>query len=119
MSEKRNTAVAVICIDIGKNSFHIIGQDQRAALVPRQKWSRGQVDASSRTFAEAGVGARRESLRRDRGAGLSNKGCDRLMTIPGIGPLISSAIMAAIGTRRCIPEGSRRIGEALRAGEEG
>jgi transposase len=27
-----------------------------------------------------------------------DKGCERLMTIPGIGPLISSAIVAAIGT---------------------
>jgi hypothetical protein len=34
-----------IGIDIGKNSFHIVGQDRRGALVLRQKWSRGQVEA--------------------------------------------------------------------------
>jgi transposase len=45
MSEKLNSKIAVIGIDIGKNSFHIVGQDWRGALVLRQKWSRGQVEA--------------------------------------------------------------------------
>src|SRR5476649_931513 len=45
MSQTPNTAIAVIDIDIGKNSFHIIGHDQRGAIVLRQKWSRGQVEA--------------------------------------------------------------------------
>ena len=44
MSEKLNTAIAVIGIDIGKNSFHIVGHDKRGAIVLRQKWSRGQVE---------------------------------------------------------------------------
>src|ERR1700693_3873216 len=43
MSEKPNTAIAVIGVDIGKNSFHVVGLDQRGAIVLRQKWSRGQV----------------------------------------------------------------------------
>ena len=45
MSQKLDSKVAVIGIDIGKNSFHIVGQDRRGALVLRQKWSRGQVEA--------------------------------------------------------------------------
>jgi transposase len=45
MSQKLNSEVAAIGIDIGKNSFHIVGQDRRGALVLRQKWSRGQVEA--------------------------------------------------------------------------
>src|SRR5271169_490357 len=45
MSEKLDSKIAVIGIDIGKNSFHIVGQDRRGALVLRQKWSRGQVEA--------------------------------------------------------------------------
>ena len=45
MSQKLNSAIAVIGIDIGKNSFHIVGQNQRGAIVLRQKWSRGQVQA--------------------------------------------------------------------------
>ena len=39
------SAVAVVGIDIGKNSFHIVGQDRRGAIMLRQKWSRGQVEA--------------------------------------------------------------------------
>ena len=39
------SAVAVIGIDIGKNSFHVVGLDGDGALVLRQKWSRGQVEA--------------------------------------------------------------------------
>ena len=45
MSQKSNCAIAVIGIDIGKNSFHVVGQDQRGAIVLRQKWSRGQMEA--------------------------------------------------------------------------
>jgi hypothetical protein len=43
MSQKLNAAIAVIGIDIGKNSFHIVGYDHHGAIVLRQKWSRGQV----------------------------------------------------------------------------
>jgi len=28
-------------IDIGKNSFHVVGLDQRGAIVVRQKWTCG------------------------------------------------------------------------------
>jgi transposase len=45
MSQKPHTAIAVVGIDIGKNSFHVVGLDQRGAIVLRQKWSRSQVDA--------------------------------------------------------------------------
>jgi transposase len=45
MSQTLTSKIAAIGIDIGKNSFHIVGQDRRGALVLRQKWSRGQVEA--------------------------------------------------------------------------
>ena len=45
MSHNLNNAVAVIGIDIGKNSFHVVGLDRRGAIVLRQKWSRGQIEA--------------------------------------------------------------------------
>src|SRR6184192_3667922 len=45
MSEKVDTTIAVIGIDIGKNSFHVVGHDRRGAIVLRQKWSRDQVEA--------------------------------------------------------------------------
>jgi len=45
MAETLKTAVAVIGVDIGKNSFHVVGLDRRGAIVLRQKWSRGQVES--------------------------------------------------------------------------
>jgi len=45
MSQQINARVAVVGIDIGKNSFHIVGQDGRGEIVLRQKWSRSQVEA--------------------------------------------------------------------------
>ena len=44
MSQTLNAAIAVVGIDIGKNSFHIVGHDERGAIVLRQRWSRGQVE---------------------------------------------------------------------------
>jgi hypothetical protein len=45
MSQKPNTAIAVVGIDIGKNSFHVVGQDERGTIVLRQKWSRQSLPA--------------------------------------------------------------------------
>jgi transposase len=45
MPATAQTAIAVIGIDIGKNSFHIVGLNDRGAIALRQKWSRGQVAA--------------------------------------------------------------------------
>jgi transposase len=178
MSDKLNSAIAVIGIDIGKNSFHVVGHDKRGAIMLRQKWSRGQVerrlanlppcligmeacvgahhlsrklrmlghDATGiinqiRAFLlERGIAVRQglhflraelprilatprdvlsprmvhviEDLAGDwrrldeRIEGLSSEievlarrdaGCERLMSVPGIGPIISSAMVAAIG----------------------
>jgi transposase len=42
MSEKLNTTVAVIGIDIGKNSFHVVGLDARGDKSGRAaRWKRG------------------------------------------------------------------------------
>ena len=41
-SQTLNTAMAAIGIEVGKNSFHVVGHDARGAIVLRQKWSRGQ-----------------------------------------------------------------------------
>ena len=45
MSETAKARVTVVGIDIGKNSFHVVGLDRRGAIVLRQRWSRGQVEA--------------------------------------------------------------------------
>jgi hypothetical protein len=45
MSNKSIATIATMGIDIGKNSFHVVGLDQRGAIVLWQKWSRGQIEA--------------------------------------------------------------------------
>ena len=45
MPKTASAQVAVIGIDIGKNSFHVVGHDKRGSIVLRQKWSRGQIEA--------------------------------------------------------------------------
>ena len=44
MAAKLDSVIAVIGIDIGKSWFHVVGLDERGAIVLRQKWSRGQVE---------------------------------------------------------------------------
>jgi transposase len=56
MSEKLNPAIAVIGIDIGKNSFHVVGLDRRGAIMLRQKWSRGQVGTRLATMPRCLIG---------------------------------------------------------------
>ena len=69
MSQKLSASIAVIGIDIGKNSFHVVGLDERGALTLRQKWSRGQVETRLANLApcligmEACVGAHHLSRR--------------------------------------------------------
>jgi transposase len=43
-------------IDIGKNSFHVVGHDERGAIVLRQKWSRGQLEARFANMSPCLVG---------------------------------------------------------------
>ena len=70
MSQEPHCAIAVVGIDIGKNSFHVVGHDQRGAIVLRQKWSRGQVEARLANLSpcligmEACVGAHHLSRKR-------------------------------------------------------
>lgn len=45
MPKTASAQIVVIGIDIGKNSFHVVGHDQRGSIVLRQKWSRGQIEA--------------------------------------------------------------------------
>jgi transposase len=47
MSENPSNAVAVIGIDICKNSFHVVGLNARGAMALPQKWSRGEVEVGA------------------------------------------------------------------------
>ncbi len=43
-SQKTTGIIATIGIDIGKNTFHLVGLDKRGAIVLQQKVSRGQLE---------------------------------------------------------------------------
>jgi len=53
-----STPVSTIGIDLGKNSFHLVGLDQRGAIVLQLKCSRAQlepVNAVDRSYAAAKI----------------------------------------------------------------
>ena len=55
MSQKLESAIAVIGIDIGKNSFHVVGHDERGAnKLARIAWS---VLAHGRSFEASKLAA--------------------------------------------------------------
>src|SRR6201993_4301949 len=56
MSHNFNNSVAVVGIDIGKNSFHIVGLDSRGAIALRQKWTRSQVEVRLANMPPCPVG---------------------------------------------------------------
>ena len=85
---QQNARVAVVGIDIGKNSFHIFGQDGRpmVRIVEDLACDWRRLDARVE-----GLSNEIETIARQ------DAGCERLMSVPGIGPIISSAMVAAIG----------------------
>ncbi len=45
MTKTATAEIAVIGIDIGKNSFHVVGLNRKGAIVLRQKWPRDQIES--------------------------------------------------------------------------
>jgi transposase len=76
MPQKLNSAIAVIGIDIGKNSFHIVGHDKRGAMVLRQRWSRSQVEVRLANVPPCLIGM-------EACVGISVANCRRLVTTLG------------------------------------
>ena len=72
MAATAQSVIAVIGIDIGKNSFHVVGLDGRGAIVLRQKWSRGQVEARFANMPPCLIGSKTVAILR-RG-GLTSRG---------------------------------------------
>ena len=44
MTKIASAEIAVVGVDIGKNSFHVVGLDEKGSIILRQKWSRSQVE---------------------------------------------------------------------------
>jgi len=64
MSQHLSTTIAVIGVDIGKNSFHVVGLDQHSPIVLRQKWSRGQVESRFANIPPCLIGMERPAATR-------------------------------------------------------
>jgi transposase len=76
MPATAQTAIAVIGIDICKNSFHIVGLDDRGAIVLRQKWSRNQVEVRFANMPPCLIGMQARSGARHLSRKLSALGHD-------------------------------------------
>jgi transposase len=64
MAATTQSAIAVIGIDIGKNSFHIVGLDGRGAIVLRQKTAnRTSAAGSANSSASAAGGCNRVAMK--------------------------------------------------------
>ena len=56
MSRTGQATVSVIGIEFGKRSFHIVGHDERGAIVLRQRWSPGQAEARLANMSPCPIG---------------------------------------------------------------
>ena len=107
MSHHLNSTITVIGVDNGKNSFHVVGLDERGGIVLRQKWSRGQVEARLTNMPacpigmEACVGAHHLSRKRRSAfpfVSLSNTLMVRQLARP---ILYERQLYWGLGTRQC------------------
>jgi hypothetical protein len=89
----RFSEVAVIGIDIRKNSFHVVDLDARGAIQLRQKWSRGQTEGRLANYPNFSVG---DSVSR-RGAGL--------LRLDASQSTLAGNAFVADGTHRARPRG--------------
>ena len=53
MAKTAQKTIETIGIDIGKNSFHIVGHDERGAIVLRQRWPVVRWKHGSPTYRRA------------------------------------------------------------------
>ena len=75
--------ITVIGIDIGKDVFHLVGFAGDGQVVLRRKIRRLALTDVFKTLPR----------------------CERLMSVPGIGPMISTAMVAAIGSGEAFDRG--------------
>ena len=78
MPRSANQSVANMGIDVGKNSFHVVGLDQHGAIIVRQRWTRSQIRARLANIAPCLIG-----MEACVGAHHSAAGCIHLATTLG------------------------------------
>jgi len=56
LSRAKSVAIATLGVDIGKNTFHLVGLDKRGAIVVRERLSRAQIEVRLANLARCLVG---------------------------------------------------------------
>jgi len=56
IAKAKSTAIATLGVDIGKNTFHLVGLDERGAIVLRERLSRSQIEIRLANMAPCLVG---------------------------------------------------------------
>src|SRR5262245_40525568 len=56
IAKAKSTAIATLGVDIGKNTFHLVGLDKRGAIVLRERLSRSQIEIRLANMAPCLVG---------------------------------------------------------------
>jgi transposase len=56
MSKSATTAIAVVGIDIGKNTFHVVAHDKSGTIVLRRKFARSQLESWLANLAPCRIG---------------------------------------------------------------
>jgi transposase len=77
--------------------------DLQALHRVRERWVGQRTGIINQTRLP--VGARHQLSSEIAAPACQDKGCERLMTVPGVGPIISSAMVAAIGTGDAFEKG--------------
>lgn len=101
-----------IGIDLGKTVFHVVGVDSSEMVVVRKRCSRTQLLAYTanlqvhRIGMEACSGAHFLGRAVRAHTATENEACQRLTSIPGIGPVTATALVAAIGNGAAFRKGA-------------
>ena len=92
MSSTFTSTIATIGIDLGKNTFHLVGLDRRGAIVLQLKLSRGQLERRLANVPRCLIGMEACSGSHHIGRRLTELGHDvRLIPALGENPLIGSS----------------------------
>jgi hypothetical protein len=103
MSQKSSNAIAVVGIDIGKNSFHIVGHDRRGAIVRLAEWN--STDRSldrARSRRNGVVKSSNTSLLSRREFNERCVALGSLAPLSGASALDAATAVAATGTARTV-----------------
>ena len=92
-SQRMLEVITTIGLDLGKNTFHVVGLDKRGAIVLRQKVSRAQLERRLANIPPCLIGMEACSGSHHIGRKLSEQGHEvRLIPAQYVKPFLNSAL---------------------------